>query len=133
MKWTALVAVFVLWTSPAFCESAEEMASACRTVAAAKVSATGVALPTDFDSGLCWGAFAALQKAINIVASASPRPNVPFLGICAPETSTRTQLILIFEEFSRRHPERLNADFFFVALDALREAFPCSPARGAKR
>jgi hypothetical protein len=127
MKWIGLVATLCLWSSPAFGETAEEMASACRIVAAAKVVDGQVALPQDFDSGVCWGAFATLEKAVSVIVGS--QSNVPTFGACTPETSTRTQLIAIFVEYTRRHPERLHESFFNIAIDSLRTAFPCSPPR----
>jgi Ssp1 endopeptidase immunity protein Rap1a len=109
-------------------ESAEEMLSSCKLLADAKVSNGQVTLPKDFESGRCWGAFGTFQ---DLARTSMPRPPAlreePVFGFCAPSSSTRTQYIAIFVEYARRNPKRLNEDFFDVALDALVDAFPCSP------
>jgi hypothetical protein len=79
-------------------------------------------MPTDFESGKCWGAFATLQAAIVRIVGES---KTPVFGVCSPENSTRTQLISIFVEYAKKNPRFLNEDFFTVAIRALREAFPC--------
>ena len=110
-----VLALLLFWPAIASAESAEEMRSACRTTAEAKVSEDRVNLSQTFSTGLCWGAFAALQKATRVVDT-SRRPQVAFFGVCAPDESTRTQLISVFVEYVRVHPERLHEDFFFVAV-----------------
>ena len=129
MKNVAAFVLFLIWASPAGAESTEEMLSACRKVAVAEIIDGGkVGVPTDFDSGSCWGAFAALQKIVNLVDSRAVT-TMPIFHICSPPNSTRTQLVSIFVEYARRHPERLHEDFVFVAFDALRSAFPCRADR----
>ena len=107
---------------PVLAESTEEMLSSCRRLAEANVANTEVELPQDFETGRCWGAFAVIQKVTALVIAPSKQPA---LLVCSPSESTRTQYIAIFVEYTKRNPRRLNEDFFFVALTALREAFPC--------
>jgi hypothetical protein len=128
MKYMAILVALALSPSVTFAESAEVMLSACREVASARVSENTAEIPEDFDSGMCWGAFAATQKAIVITNSRNASEG-PVLGVCAPSESNRTQLIAVFIEYARTHPERLHEDFFLVALDALRKAFPCGQAK----
>lgn len=115
--------LFVLVTGSALrAETAEEMMSSCKYFADAEVRDQQVTLPGDFESGRCWGAFGAIQAAIVRVF----RPAVlPAFSVCAPATSTRTQIIRIFLEYAKRNPKTLNEDYFEVALTALQEAFPC--------
>lgn len=97
------------------------MLSSCKPLAEAEVRGDTVTLPQDFRSGTCWGAFAALQS---LIARAYP-DGQPIFRVCAPPRSTRTQLLAVFVEFARRNPQRLHEDFFDVAVDAMRSAFPC--------
>jgi len=105
-------------------QSAEEMASNCKGVAEARIVESGVVLPQNFPSGVCWGSFGALQTATTVVPKSFPK-DPPVLGVCGPEDTTRSQLVKIFMAYTARHPEELHKDYFFVALAALREVFPC--------
>ncbi len=53
MKYMAIVLGVLLSPSVTFAESAQEMLSACREVASARVSEHKVEFPEDFDSGMC--------------------------------------------------------------------------------
>jgi Rap1a immunity proteins len=103
-------------------ETVEEMLSACRQTAEARVAEGKVFVEDTRESGLCWGAFAVIQRLINLVYVGDENP---ILGVCAPAESKRTQLIAIFVLYAKNHPERYAEDFTDVALVALREAFPC--------
>lgn len=118
-----LICLATILTSSLYAETAEEMVSACKLISEASVSSGQVELPTDFRSGLCWGAFASIQEIVTWIPA---KDSKPLLGVCAPSTSTRTQLIQIFLAYSKLHPEKVNQDFTIVALDALANAFPCS-------
>jgi hypothetical protein len=110
--------------------SAEEMVSNCKAVRRANVGDGKINLPTDFRTGECWGAFLSFQSAIhyagniNVDGSKSKFYRMLF-GVCAPPNATTPQLIKIFLVYADRHPEQLNKDFFQVALNANKEAFPC--------
>jgi hypothetical protein len=119
----ALVMVFALGCG-CHAETTEEMVSSCRAISTAKVTGEQVELPQDFESGVCWGAFASLQHAIMIVGQNTASP---FLGVCAGPAITRTQLIQIFFVYATAHPEKYQDDYFLVALAALHKAFPCPP------
>jgi CTP synthase (UTP-ammonia lyase) len=119
-----LLGMLFLCIPVAHSESAEEMVSNCKWIAEAKVSDDQIEIPTDFHSGVCWGAFGTIQKAISVVPYSFPKEG-PLLGVCAPENSTRSQLIRIFIAYTERHPEKLHKDYFFIAIAALKEAFPC--------
>jgi hypothetical protein len=124
MKSLACLAAFILLFAPlAFSETAEEMISACRAVAKAKVSGGKIGLDTDFDSGVCWGAFAAFQQAIRYTGAGGKS----YFDICSPANGSRSQLIQVFLVYAKRHPEKYNEDFFSVALLASHEAFQCHP------
>jgi len=115
--------LFVLTiTSVASAESAEHMLSSCRWVETAHFRGEDVAVPRDFESGMCWGAFDVVQTVIGVVADPAKGP---IFGVCAPSESTRTQLIAIFVEYVKRNPKTMSDDFFFAARKALREVFPC--------
>ncbi len=121
-----IAAVLVLSSSRAQAETAEDMLSACRVVADAAASGEDLTLPANFNSGLCWGAFAAIQQATRLI----PTPqSARTFQVCSPEQSTRTELVHVFLDYVHAHPERLHDDFFFVAVSALRGAFPCMDSK----
>jgi len=115
----------VAFAVPAFAESMEEMLTSCKLLAEAKVEGGEVSFPRDYPSGMCWGAFSTLQRVIVMVDNNMR----PYFHVCAPKNSTRSQLIAVFVEYSRRNPQRLHEDFFIVAIEALSGAFPCQPLR----
>lgn len=108
-------------------QSAGEMVSACTQVSAAKTNERVMMLPRDFDSGLCWGAFGALEQSVK-TSNDAKRPPQPASEICVPENVVRSRLIAAFRDFLKTHPERNQEEFYPVARDALKAAFPCQPA-----
>jgi hypothetical protein len=102
-------------------ETAEEMLSACRPITQAKVSEGSVAFQKTFETGICWGAFASLESAINF----SGWNDHPLLDVCAPKDFTRTQLITIFVTYIEKHPEQYNWEFFQVATNSLLDVWTC--------
>jgi hypothetical protein len=114
-------------------ETVEEMLSACRPLAEAKVSEGNVYVPHDLndrEAGICWGAFAVIQRVITWTYTEDS--DQPILSVCAPEKSTRTQLIAVFVEYAKSHPHRYSEDFTHLVFDALREAFPCKVQKDKK-
>lgn len=121
----AFVLSLMLLSTAAHAETAQEMLSNCRKFATATVAEGKVMVPKDFASRVCWGAFAAIQAGITGV---DPSAGL-VLGVCAPPESTRTQLIAVFVRYADAHPERLHFDFFWTAVGALRDVFPCKSGR----
>jgi hypothetical protein len=123
MKTAPLLVAFYLFLASlhVHAQTAEEMASNCRKVADATVSNGEIDVPADFQSGICWGAFTSFQKATHIVGY----DNKPILGICYTAHVTTSQDVKVFLAYVDRHPEKLNQDYFWVAMAAAREAFPC--------
>ena len=81
-----------------------------------------VTFKSDWRTGQCWGAFAAIQGVATIqFADESQRA----LSICAPPESTLVQLIKVFVTYANQHPERGHEDFWAVAYSALFDVFPC--------
>jgi hypothetical protein len=106
-------------------EPAEEMLSACRPITQAKVSEGGVAFKKTSETGMCWGAFASLESAINF----SDWNDHPLLDVCAPKDFTRTQLIAIFVTYIEKHPEQYNWEFFQVATNSLLDVWTCKATK----
>jgi hypothetical protein len=107
-------------------QSAGAMASSCKQVVKAAVNQRITVLPRDFDSGMCWGAFVTVEQSVKPAAATKTQP-AP--GVCIPENTGRTRLIAAFIDFATSHPERAQEDFYLVARDALKAAFPCQRLR----
>jgi hypothetical protein len=124
--------LLVVFTVPlTHAETVEEMLSACRPMTDAPVSDGTVHLPATYNAGLCWGAFAMVQRVITIAGDVETP--IRLFGVCAPATSTRTQLIAIFVEYAKSNPQRYSEDFADVVFVALRQAFPCSASPPKKQ
>jgi Rap1a immunity proteins len=102
--------------------AAAEMASNCKVVVEAPVHGDQIALPDDVNGFLCWGAFLAIQQAVRYFGP----DGHPFFLVCVPAEGRLQQLIAIFENFVRAHPEQAHEDFFKIAILALRKPWPCS-------
>jgi hypothetical protein len=70
---------------------------------------------------ICWGYMNAVQHLISIVGD----DGKPLFGVCAPEASTLTQLIRVFNAYARAHPADLHLQAGAFATTALRAAYPC--------
>ena len=107
-----------------YAQSAAELVSACKLISVMKTNERVTMLPRDFDSGLCWGVFGALEQFVK-TSDQAKRPLQPASGICVPESVARSRLIGAFRDFLKTHPERNQEQFYPVSKDALKAAFPC--------
>jgi hypothetical protein len=124
ITWVALFCVVfgVLPAAHAQIISAEEMVSNCKAVAEARIVGDELMVPTDFDSGRCWGAFVSFNTATHYASYS----NKPLFAICYPPEVSVSQEIKIFIAYAQKHPEQYQNNFFQVAVSANKEAFPCS-------
>ena len=104
--------------------SAGEVVSTCKQISVMKTNERVTMLPRDFDSGACWGVFGVLEQFVK-TSDEAKRPTQPASGICVPENVARSRLIAAFRDFLKTHPERNQEEFYPVARDALKAAFPC--------
>ena len=104
-------------------ETTEDMVSSCKAISTqGQVNNGHVSLPQDFNSGVCWGAFATIQTVATLV---DPITLKHLLPVCIPPGTTRTQLIQIFLVYAQAHPEEYQKDYFVVALTSMNKAFSC--------
>lgn len=68
-----------------------------------------------FKAGVCFGAFQSLRYFSRMVAP-----------VCIPPEVTLGQLARVFNAYAATHPEIHHDAYEYVALLALREAFPCN-------
>lgn len=105
-------------------ETTLEVQSWCQPFKTVEIQSDhSIAIPTDFNTGSCWGAFAAIQDLSGLVDA--PRAHTPILLFCPPETGSRLQYIKIFLRYVDQHPEQGHLGFAGTARLALAEAFPC--------
>ena len=71
----------------------------------------------DFKRGFCFGVFEIIY---NFSSKLAP--------ICIPQEATLGQVIRVFNAYTARHPETQHHSYKYVALLALKEAFPCDNA-----
>jgi len=121
MKNMVLLCVLLVLPATSQSQSAADMQSNCRDVISSLTTEETIQMPQDYRSGICWGFFAAIQKAMVIANESSERA----LGVCAPAESKRSQLIKVFDNYVSEHPERLHEEAFWVALNAYSEVWGC--------
>ncbi len=70
--------------------------------------------------GFCVGAV----SGVRFLAAASTK-NTQY-PICVPDNAPKGQVLSVVVRYLHNHPERLNDDFLWLVMDALREAWPCA-------
>jgi hypothetical protein len=102
--------------------SGNYMAAPCKMVAdqAVEKDASNV---TTYRAGLCMGKVASLRYVLNFLED-------PYRS-CPPKTATVGQHIKVVSAFLEQNPSRLHEEFDKLALEAMRQAWPCpkTPAR----
>lgn len=114
-----VAAAFLTLTEGVRAETALQATASCREIAKGIKPNGQIAFTSD--GNFCWGAFAVIQQLSRVVGSSNDK----MLHICAGENVTRSQMILVFLKYADNHPEQLDEEFPFIALQALVQAFPC--------
>lgn len=113
--------------SPAGTERAGEMQSYCKRIIEGDRGSSGenptVQFGRTFETGVCWGAFAAIQGAYTVYR-ASKDGRIGAIGACLPVGGTRVDVIRVFSAYLDKHLDRLGDSFFEVVNDALNETYP---------
>jgi hypothetical protein len=117
--------LLVLNNAGARAETALEMSSNCRSVGNASISQGKVFFPISMTTGLCWGAFAAIQ---DLVAKQWHNGSM-VLGFCVPPLTTRIDLVKVFLKYSDDHPELGHEEFTDVVTSALYQAYQAQPCK----
>jgi hypothetical protein len=133
-RFSRAAAAFVMLSVPSGARadiSTMEMMEWCKPVVNATPLPDGKArVESTFESGICWGAFIALQSlsADHLYKNGINErlnQNESMLGVCPPTDSTMIQMVRIFDAYARQHPEIQHERFEFTALAALRQVYPC--------
>jgi hypothetical protein len=109
MKGVFAGVLFLLFAGEAIGASADEIMAACKSVMSTPHNASEAQ-----EQGFCVGA-------VEGIGHVDP-------GICPPMGSTLDQWIRVVIRYIDSRPARLQEDFFKLAQEALRDAWPC-PAR----
>ena len=123
-----IVLWFAAFIAPAAAaiESANDLLSACEDFERnAKVQGGQISITNSvsgFHASECLGYMGAFQH----ISVFDGSDGTPILKACLPSTTTRTQLIRVFTNYARSHPERLHIQAGVIATKALQSAFPCA-------
>lgn len=129
MKSTWALAFFIFFVSNSKvvqANTALDMQGSCEAlINDTRVIGGGQIIIDRFSGGeKCFGAFLVIQRVSSLVHEEEGGYRSMF-NVCPPEESTLMQLVRIHVNYVNDNPRRLHDDFFFVALDGIREAFPC--------
>ena len=69
----------------------------------------------------CWGFIEAVQEFSVSVDQAGKT----LLGACPDEDTKTVQIVKVFVDYARVHPDKLNLPAATVAYNAMADAFPC--------
>ena len=118
----ALMGVFVIFRPPVlYAEPTQEMLQGCRTIVRDSFSnGDSIQIPQSFHTGLCAGSFRVIQTIIKYADGTNKR----IFRVCSPKIGI-LQIISIFVKYAEDNPQRLHEDYFKLALESLRKAFPC--------
>jgi hypothetical protein len=109
--------------------STMQMLEWCEPVVRATPSPDGSTMSVHtYESGLCWGAFMALE---GLSGDYDSTTKAPFIKVCHPNpmdgstAQSVVQMVRIFDAYARQHPEIQHQKFEATALTALWKVFPC--------
>jgi hypothetical protein len=117
------VALSLIWFgTPAQAQTARELLHVCELLQSGMhVHGTQVFIPPGSDVAQCWGFISAVQQ-YSILADQDGKT---LLGACPKPDTATTQVLRIFIEYARSHPEKLGLPAAAVAFNAMADAFPC--------
>ncbi len=103
-------------------QSAGDMLKACEILQRGMhVEGNNVFLPPGVDARACWGFMSAVQQ-----YSALADPNgKTLLNSCPPEDTKLSDVVRIFVDYARSHPDKMGVKAAAVAYNAMADAFPC--------
>jgi Rap1a immunity proteins len=126
MPFATLILITFLITGLAHAEGDEDVSSAnyvmagCREFVDTLNTSRATRLPLQF--GYCSG----IVHAIALISLSQPGS----MKICLPRSVNRGQLVRVVTKYIDERPERLHEQFVFLAIEALRTAWPCKRKEG---
>lgn len=109
--------------STAWAQDGGEILQACETLEREiRISDSMVSLPSgDITPYKCWYFLSAIQQTTAMVDASGAR----LVYSCPGPNTSLTQIIRVFTNYARSHPEKLNLTAAQVAYDAMKASFPC--------
>jgi len=95
----------------------------------ARQKGTQALIPPGSDVTQCWGFMLAVQQ-YSILADYEGKT---CLGACPKPDTATLQVLRIFIDYARSHPEKLGLPAAAVALNAMADALPLMRRRGSNR
>jgi len=109
-------------STPAHSETGNGLLQACEALEReVRISGNKVLLPERPHVYRCWGYMGAVQDLSVGVDEAGK----PLLGSCPGPNTKLTQLIRVFTNYARTHPQELHEKAPVLVLNAMAQAFPC--------
>jgi hypothetical protein len=117
-----LLALTLFLCTPAHSETGNALLQACEALEReARISGNNVQLPARTDAYECWGYMGAVQDLSVLSDDAGQR----LFHSCPAPNTTLTQLIRVFTNYARTHPQELHEKASLLVIKALAQAFPC--------
>jgi hypothetical protein len=118
---TGVAALFL--ATPAHSETGNGLLQACEALEReARISGDNIQLPNKADIHKCWGYMAAVQDFSGAVDYETGKR---LFGSCPGPKTNLTQLIRVFTNYARTHPQELHEKASLLVYRAMLEAFPC--------
>jgi hypothetical protein len=123
LKRFGLLALTLFLCTPAYSESGNGLLQACEALEReARISGNNVQLPARTDVHKCWGYMGAVQD-FSIMVDYETEKTL-FRSCPGPDTKL-TQLIRVFTNYARAHPQELHEKASRLVYRAMLSAFPC--------
>jgi Rap1a immunity proteins len=117
-----LLVLTLLLCTPARSETGTGLLQACEALEReVRISGDNIALPNRTDVYKCWGYMGAVQD-LSVIVDETGKP---LLGSCPGPKTKLTQLIRVFTNYARTHPQELHEKAPVLVLRAMQDAFPC--------
>jgi Rap1a immunity proteins len=122
VKRFGLLALTLFLCSSAHSETGSGLLQACEALERGmRISGGKIQLPEGTDVRQCWGYMSAVQD-FGVIEDETGKP---LLNSCPDPKTTLTQLIRVFTNYARTHPQELHEKASLLVLRAITSAFPC--------
>ena len=119
----AIIAGALLLSTPAHSETGDGLLQACEALERGiRIMGDNVQLPARTDAHQCWGYMGAVQDFSVLI---DPETGKRLIKTCPTPGTTLTQLIRVFTNYARTHPQELHQTASMLVLNAMAQAFPC--------
>jgi Rap1a immunity proteins len=118
-----LLVLILLLCTPARSETGNGLLQACEALEReALIEGDSIQLPARTDVHECWGYMGAAQ---DFSAMVNNQTEKRLLNSCPGPKTTLTQLVRVFTNYARAHPQELHDKASLLVYRAMLNAFPC--------